>query len=165
MNISLIKNKLFDNGFIIFDFLTLLDTEEITQVKNEVLQKKWSELDQRISIWNKKEGVLFQFLLQFLNFNSMEHIIAIRQGPDDEDGIWHDDGSRVLAYSLSLNLNPKEISGGQLFFRKKNVEPFDAIPPLPFGQIIVFLTGTSGYEHKVCAVTKGERIISAGWCE
>lgn len=156
---------LHDCGYFVIDFLAMLGSEEIAQVKNEVMSQNWTQLDQRVQRWNKKDGILFQFLSQYANFSSMEHIIAIRQAPDDEDGIWHDDGSRVLAYSLSFNLNPKEIVGGELLFRKKECAQEEKIFPLPFGQMIVFLTGTSGYEHKVCAVTQGERIISAGWCE
>jgi hypothetical protein len=165
IGLNLVKNMLLDCGYFVSDFFSLLEHEEITQVKNEVFTQKWIELDQRVQKWNQRNGVLFNFLSQFSKFSTMEHIIAIRQAPDDEDGIWHDDGSRVLAYSLSFNLNPQEITGGELLFKKKECEQVEKIFPLPFGQMIVFLTGTSGYEHKVCAVTKGERIISAGWCE
>jgi hypothetical protein len=165
IGLNLLKNMLQDCGYFVIDFFAMFALEEIAQVKNEVSTQNWMALDQRVQRWNQRDGVLFKFLTQFTNFSTMEHIIAIRQSPDDEDGIWHDDGSRVLAYSLSFNLNPNEITGGELLFRKKNCEHLEKISPLPFGQMVVFLTGTSGYEHKVCAVTTGQRIISAGWCE
>jgi len=46
-----------------------------------------------------------EFFQSILDFQFCEHIIAIRKAPGDEEGIWHDDGSRSLGFSLSLNLN------------------------------------------------------------
>lgn len=159
------KNMLQDYGYFVVDFFSLLANEEIAQVKNEVAKQKWVQLDQRVQGWNEKEGVLFKYLSQFSSFSAMEHIIAIRQAPDDEDGIWHDDGSRVLAFSLSLNLLPKNIKGGELLFKHKDSPLTHIIAPLEFGEMIVFLTGTSCYEHKVNAVTEETRIVVAGWCQ
>ena len=52
----------------------------------------------------KELNNIFEFLKQFHDFNFIEFIISIRDSQNEweEDGIWHDDGSRVFAFSLSL---------------------------------------------------------------
>lgn len=137
--------------------------------KNEILpmleKRDWKNLDDFLLSESKKDGKLFLFLSNFLEFNHLEHIIAIRSAPDDEDGIWHDDGSRLMAFSLSLNLDPESIEGGELLFRKKaDLNTVITIKPAPFGTIFLFLTGQFGFDHKVNQVTKGERKVVAGWC-
>jgi len=129
-----------------------------------LLEKKWKELDQYFLQISKPGGQLRHFFNDYLDYEKLEHIIAIRTAPDDEDGIWHDDGSRFLGFSLSLNLHPETIEGGNLSFKKKEEKDGVAFPPQPYGTIIIFLSGLSGYEHMVSAVTKGERIVIAGWC-
>lgn len=128
--------------------------------------KKWNEIDDCFKKLTQSNGKLFIFLSLFKDFKSIEFIISIRDAKNDweEDGIWHDDGSRKLAFSLSLNENPEEIEGGILKLRKKNSNQVYDIPPFGFGEIIVFSTGLEGFEHKINAVTKGTRIIIAGWC-
>lgn len=95
-----------------------------------------------------------------------EHILSLREGPQDEedDGIWHDDGSRILAFSLSLNNSFKDIEGGQLSLRKKeDRNTVYNINPRPFGTLTVFCTGHEGWEHKTHYVKKGSRLVLAGW--
>jgi len=154
-----IKNKvLLEQGYTSVQF-PLEDC-----VKILLLEKKWKELDQYFLQISKPGGQLRHFFNDYLDYEKLEHIIAIRTAPDDEDGIWHDDGSRFLGFSLSLNLHPETIEGGNLSFKKKEEKDGVVFPPRPYGTIIIFLSGLSGYEHMVSAVTKGERIVIAGWC-
>jgi hypothetical protein len=155
----MIKNQtLIQQGFLKSSFL--LDK----CVMVFILDKNWKALDDYFIKLGMAGQPLYIFLSQYLRFNFTEHIIAIRSAPDDEDGIWHDDGSRFLGYSLSLNLAPESIEGGELTFKLKNSSEFHSFSPLPYGEIVIFLSGLYGYEHKVSAVTKGQRIVIAGWC-
>jgi hypothetical protein len=135
-------------------------------VKKFVQDENWSNLDAEFKKISQKNGALFNFLSTFHDFNSIEFIISIRDSQNEweEDGIWHDDGSRVFAFSLSLNVNPEEISGGKLGIRSIGSTDFEEIATPGFGEIILFLTGVYGYEHKIHQVTHGKRIIIAGWC-
>lgn len=155
----MIKNeKLLKDGYLLTDY-------PLDAVVLECLQKEdWKKLDQHFLEISKPNGPLRNFLLQFLDFEKLEHIIAIRRAPLDDEGIWHDDGSRFLGFSLSLNRKPETIEGGVLNFRKKESKDMVSFSPLPYGKIVLFLSGVYGYEHQVSAVTKGERIIIAGWC-
>jgi 2OG-Fe(II) oxygenase superfamily len=152
--------ELFDKGF----HLTTFPLPEIVQ--EAVLKEDWPLLDQEIRRLTLKGGELFEFLHGFHDFSEIEFIISIRDAKNDweEDGIWHDDGSRVFAFSLSLTLSPQSIEGGHLGIRKKGEDDFPEIPTPPFGSLILFLTGEYGFEHKIHQVLKGRRIIIAGWC-
>ena len=101
--------------------------------------------------------------------------MALRQaqswdGFQDEEGIWHDDGSRKMGFSLSLNLAPQRIEGGELLIRHRLLHPVQndegslAIGPLSFGELVLFKTGLEGVEHRTRAVNKGNRLVLAGWC-
>ena len=140
-----------------------------TSIQDLVLARNWSELDRAIGAEVQSGGVLFRTLRKFAEFSQIEFIISIRSSlvEPDEDGIWHDDGSRVLAFSLSLTLDPASISGGLLEIRhrgKLNSESAIQLPTPEFGTMIIFATGYQGFEHKINAVREGERIIIAGWC-
>lgn len=154
------KPELFQKGFHLSYFPL---GEEIRKLAQE---KKWDELDAAFKELTSSSGRLFKFLETYHAFTSIEFIISIRDSSNDweEDGIWHDDGSRVFAFSLSLTLHPEEIEGGRLGIRLKNEEPHLEIPTPGFGTIILFLTGLYGFEHKIHQVKKGQRIIIAGWC-
>ena len=152
------NNKLIDNGFIEVDFQ--LDDVVLSYICNE----NWRGLDDYFINISKPGQQLHSFLLNFLEFDKLEHIIAIRSAPTDEDGIWHDDGSRFLGFSLSLNLDPANIMGGQLKFKQKSSQDMTIFPPQPFGRMVLFLSGLYGYEHMVSAVVKNRRIVIAGWC-
>ncbi len=155
----MIKNQaLIDSGYLLTEFP--LDPV----VLNFLQEENWKALDQHFLEISKSNGTLRNFLMQFLDFETLEHIIAIRKAPLDDEGIWHDDGSRFLGFSLSLNRKPKAIEGGVLNFRRKESKDMVSFSPLPYGKIVLFLSGIYGYEHQVSAVTKGERIIIAGWC-
>lgn len=151
---------LFQEGFYLTEF-HLTD-----EVRNLVETENWQALDQAIGKLVAPGGKLYQFLQNFHEFSSIEFIISIRDAKNDweEDGIWHDDGSRVFAFSLSLTLAPQMIEGGRLGIRKKGQESFQEIPTPPFGSIILFLTGIYGFEHRIHQVKKGQRVIIAGWC-
>ena len=129
-----------------------------------VQKSDWQNLDAYFIEESKIHGKFFLFLQQYIHFNHLEHMIAFRSAPDDEDGIWHDDGSRLMAFSLSLNLAPETIQGGELLFRPKTLEHLISLKPAPFGTIFLFLTGNFGYDHKVNQVTAGIRRVVAGWC-
>lgn len=154
------KPELFQRGFHL-SYYPLGD-----EVRNAVINENWNELDQEIRKLTSKGGGLYQFLQEYHDFNEIEFIISIRDSQNEweEDGIWHDDGSRVFAFSLSLTHHPEEIEGGRLGVRPKGEEHFLEIPTPSFGTIILFLTGLYGFEHKIHQVKKGRRIIIAGWC-
>jgi len=137
-----------------------------------VTEERWDELDAHFKCLVQADGEFFQFLKTFhRDFSSIEFIISIRDAANEweEDGIWHDDGSRVFAFSLSLTLDPSAIQGGYLELRKKseNESPDKlpaSLPTPPFGTAILFLTGVHGFEHRTRQVLNGKRIILAGWC-
>lgn len=151
---------LFQNGFHISHIP--LPVEIRTYVETE----KWQKLDEAFRELTKKGGTLYNFLQNYHEFSEIEFIISIRDSKNDweEDGIWHDDGSRVFAFSLSLTIEPEKIVGGRLGVRPKGQEQFFEIPTPGFGTIILFLTGLYGFEHKIHQVKEGKRIIIAGWC-
>ncbi|MCO4753258.1 MAG: 2OG-Fe(II) oxygenase [Bacteriovoracaceae bacterium] len=152
--------KEFKNGYI-QDILTLPD-----ELKSSVSDQDWGQTDAICQTLAAPGGAVYECLRPFANQKRLEFIISVRDSKNDweEDGIWHDDGSRPLAFSLGLNINPDIIEGGELLLRKKNSEQQSVILPPKFGEIIIFNTGVSGYEHKVRAVTTGHRVVMAGWC-
>lgn len=139
-----------------------LGEEILSMVRNE----NWKGLDESFRILTSQDGRLLKFLQNYHDFNSIEYILSIRDAANDweEDGIWHDDGSRIFAFSLSLTENSLELEGGRLGVKNKREEKITLIPTPEFGGIILFLTGLYGFEHKIHQVTKGRRIIIAGWC-
>jgi hypothetical protein len=151
---------LFRNGF----FLSYFPLGE--KISALVKNQNWKKLDEAFQELTKKDGSLHKFLQNYHTFNEIEFIISIRDAHNDweEDGIWHDDGSRVFAFSLSLTLHPEEIQGGRLGIRRQGSNETFEIPTPSFGNIILFLTGLYGFEHKIHRVLKGQRIIIAGWC-
>ncbi len=136
------------------------------EVRKSVRAENWKEVDEAFKVLTSPKGRLFEFLKAYHDFSSIEFIISIREAGTEweEDGIWHDDGSRVFAFSLSLTENASEIEGGRLGVKRKNEENVRLIPTPEFGGIILFLTGLYGYEHRIHSVTKGRRVIIAGWC-
>lgn len=135
-------------------------------VRNLVREENWKGLDDTFRELTSPTGRLFQFLQNYHDFHSIEFILSIRDSTNDweEDGIWHDDGSRIFAFSLSLTENSKDVEGGRLGIKRKGDEKITLIPTPEFGGIILFLTGLYGIEHRIHQVTKGRRIIIAGWC-
>lgn len=154
------RPELFPNGFHLAYFPLP------PEVKTFVIGENWKELDGIFQELTKKDGGLWKFLQAYHDFSAIEFIISIRDAQNDweEDGIWHDDGSRVFAFSLSLTEHPEEIEGGRLGVRRKESDQYLEIPTPSFGGIIMFLTGLYGFEHKIHQVKKGQRIIIAGWC-
>ncbi len=112
-------------------------------IRNSVRNEKWNEVDEAFQALTKPGGRLFEFLKTFHDFQMIEFIISIRDAENDweEDGIWHDDGSRVFAFSLSLTENSNALQGGRLGVKRKSEETFATIPTPDFGGIILFLTG------------------------
>ncbi len=157
---NLLNHNLLDQGFIQTSFT--YPKELISLVE----QEKWDEVDKLFLKLTSSDGELFKFLRTHHEFSSIEFIISIRDSINEweEDGIWHDDGSRLMAFSLSLSLNPEKIEGGKLGMRKKGETHHAEIPTPRFGEIIIFLTGRYGYEHKIHQVKAGKRVIIAGWC-
>ena len=154
------KQLLFENGFHLSTFRLTDDVKECVENEN------WARLDEKFKILLKSDGEFFRFLNRFHDFTSIEFIISIRDADNEweEDGIWHDDGSRVFAFSLSLTLERENLEGGRLGLRRKGEDTFIEIPTPPYGDVILFLTGVHGFEHKIHRVTKGRRVIIAGWC-
>lgn len=123
-------------------------------------EEKWDELDREIQTILNPEGSLYQEIEKFIAIKKTEFILSLRQNPD-EDGIWHDDGSRELAFTLSLT--QEQIIGGDLELRHKEDKIIYTIPTPPYGTLTLFLTGVHHYEHRVLKVIKGKRLICAGW--
>jgi hypothetical protein len=156
----LITPELFTRGYHLSYFP--LPPEVETYVRSE----DYVKLDHCFKSLCGKDGQLFKYLLRFHDFTSIEFIISIRDSNNDweEDGIWHDDGSRVFAFSLSLSLEADKIKGGRLGIRVKGDEQYSQIPTPSYGGIILFLTGLYGFEHCIHQVLEGKRMIIAGWC-
>lgn len=154
------KPELFSSGFHLSYFPIS------GHVRDSVEHANWARVDEEFQRLTSPGGGLFNFLKEFHEFSKIEFIISIRDSKNEweEDGIWHDDGSRVLAFSLSLTLESELIEGGRLGVRRKGEKNFHLIPTPSFGGIILFLTGPDGYEHKIHQVVKGRRVIIAGWC-
>ncbi len=142
-------------------------------IREAVVARDWNYLDRLIRIETLPGGAIFDRLSNYHRFSEIEFIISIRSSElePDEDGIWHDDGSRVLAFSLSLTLNPEAVVGGRLEIRRRDGTtgvagraPSGPIPTPAYGTMIVFATGVWGFEHKINRVSEGERVIIAGWC-
>jgi hypothetical protein len=153
-------NPLSSPGYLLTPVL-LPDT-----VREKVIARNWNELDQEMRREILPGGVVFEELQKYGNFSEIEFIISIRSSLEepDEDGIWHDDGSRLFAFSLSLTLDHKAVEGGKLEIKRRDGSNLGEIETPPFGTMIVFATGQSDFEHKINRVTRGERIIIAGWC-
>ncbi|MBL7665781.1 MAG: 2OG-Fe(II) oxygenase [Bacteriovoracaceae bacterium] len=145
------------------DKMTLVLPEAL---KGPLFQQDWQELDKRLAELVTKDGIIFKALTPYTKFSQIEYITSIRDAKNEweEDGIWHDDGSRVLAFSLSLNVAPEKIGGGIVQFRKKGQAEILEIPIQKYGVLVVFATGVWGWEHKVLQVTHGQRVVMAGWC-
>jgi hypothetical protein len=156
--LSQCHNALETQGFCIFP---LALSEEILK---EVRFANYNALDEHFQTLTSPGGLVFDTLKTFCPVKQIEFIISLRESKNEweEDGIWHDDGSRILAFSLSLTINRPQ--GGILEFRKKGDTESQKIPTPDYGHIIVFKTGVDGYEHKINAVTHGQRLIIAGWC-
>jgi 2OG-Fe(II) oxygenase superfamily len=160
MNTLLLKDKhLLEHGFLTFKI----------EVPNTILKhlrnQDWEKLDQSVFELTKKGAFLNSILQKFHSFEKIEHLINRRLAENDEDGIWHDDGSRLMAFSLSLNQNVESLKGGELLIRPRGKpDQVKLLGPFPLGMMTVFLTGQYGFEHKVCRVLEGERITIAGWC-
>lgn len=156
--ISQCQNALKKLGFC--KVITQLPNDLLVQVKN----KNYEEIDQIIKTLLSPNGYLFNILKEHCEVKSIEHIISLREACNDweEDGIWHDDGSRILAFSLSLN--QVQPGGGILEFRKKGQLDSLKISTPNYGEMIIFKTGIDDFEHKINQVTSGSRLIIAGWC-
>lgn len=135
-----------------------------------VKEENYQDLDQVYQQSLKPQGFLWNFLKDHCDFEYLEGIIALRTAPEDEEGIWHDDGSRVMGFSLSLNFSPESIEGGELLLRPrfqfKDHEDTGAthFSVRPYGRIVLFKTGQEHFEHRVTRVKKGKRLVLAGWC-
>lgn len=143
----------------------ILQIELPKELRSNVLAENYEAIDHCFHRLLDRSGQLYELLYQFspYDFSHIEHIISLRDAKNswEEDGIWHDDGSRVLAFSLSLNHGHCE--GGTLEFRRKGNTFSHKIKTPPYGHMIIFKTGIDGYEHKINRVTKGKRLIIAGW--
>lgn len=134
------------------------------QTRTLVLAQDWAQLDQLMRSLVQPGGELYRELARHAKFDTIEHMLALRDGasPEEEDGIWHDDGSRVLAFSLSLNYYGLP-QGGQLEIRPKG-QSTQSLGPYPPGTLIIFRTGIDGFEHRTRKVEAGLRLVCAGWC-
>ena len=123
----------------------------------------WTALDRVMR--EAIEHRLVPLLKTHKQFETIEHMLALRDGsdPEEEDGIWHDDGSRVLAFSWSLNFFGSP-SGGTLGIRPRGTTDVIELGPFDPGTLVIFQTGIDGFEHRTSRVTHGKRLVCAGWC-
>lgn len=149
---------------LIDDHIVFIPLELPKEVHQYLDEKNYLQLDQWVLKEIAKEGLIFNCLKSLLDFSYIKSIIAIRTAGLDEEGIWHDDGSRILGFSLSLTRENQTVAGGHLEFRSKGETAFRSIPTQKMGTLICFKTGVYGFEHRVSRVTSGERIVIAGWC-
>lgn len=150
-----IKTQTFDRGHLNLKWNLPPEWEE------SIANKDWNQLDQIARSELAKGGRLHQILEEYCPIKSLEFIISLRKSPDEE-GIWHDDGSRDLAFSLALS--PSQFSGKGLSLREKGKPETEySLGVRPMGTLTLFLTGSSGYEHKTEEVLSGERLVLAGW--
>lgn len=133
-------------------------------IKDYIKYEDFESLDKHFQSLTEPDGRMFELLKDYCNFESIEFIISLRDSENEweEDGIWHDDGSRKLAFSLSLTQNMP--MGGVLEFREKGRELSTYILTPDYGNMIIFKTGFENFEHKINAVKKGSRLVIAGWC-
>jgi hypothetical protein len=131
-------------------------------VKTYVIEENWELLDTYFQKELMPSGSLYRTLTQLIRIDNIEHMLSLRQAPD-EDGIWHDDGSRELGFSLSLCLDSKSIKNGAFLLKRKDSENLISLPPGNFGTLTCFQTGLAGYEHKVEATKAGKRLMLVGW--
>lgn len=138
----------------------------IAALEPAVLQRAWTTVDQQLQALTAREGLLFQYLQRYHAFARIEFILSVRDAadPDQEDGIWHDDGSRDMAFTLSLTPDADRLEGGRLGIRRKGSPEGVLLPTAPFGTLFLYLTGRYDFEHRIHQVTKGCRIVIAGWC-
>jgi hypothetical protein len=138
---------------------------DISEILSAVQSQDWKHVDSFFEKSLDPDGYLFNYFKEFVTFNETEFIIAIRdaKNPHEEDGIWHDDGSRTLGFSLSLTEDPSKIEGGILELRLKNKKGLKQFSPFSYGTLVLFLTGQYNYEHKINKVSSGVRTIIAGW--
>jgi hypothetical protein len=156
----LIQPELFPQGY------TLKSIDLPDAAKNYVVAKNWGELDQLFHELLVPGGSVWNDLQKFHDFTSIETMISVRDSKNEweEDGIWHDDGSRVFAFSLSLTLDAQTIQGGKLEIKHLESEKLVSVATPPFGTAILFLTGVHGYVHRIRKVEAGTRIVLVGWC-
>jgi hypothetical protein len=123
----------------------------------------WTQLDRVMR--EAIELSLIPLLKTHKDFTTIEHMLALRDAadPEEEDGIWHDDGSRILAFSWSLNFFGRP-SGGTLGIRPRGTTQGVELGPFDPGTVIIFQTGMDGFEHRTSRVTRGKRLVCAGWC-
>lgn len=87
MNHSELRTQLMNNGFLLIEF------PFSSELKSLVESSDFLNLDRLFLKELSNDGRYFHFFKQFFEINRMEHIIALREAPLDDDGIWHDDGS------------------------------------------------------------------------
>lgn len=140
--------------------------QALVPLRQAVLAEDWQTVDASIQRLTAPSGLLFQVLQQYHFFQHIEFIISVRDAadPEQEDGIWHDDGSRSMAFTLSLTPDAAALEGGKLGIRRKGEASGVLLPTAPFGTLFLYLTGQYGVEHRIHQVTKGRRIVIAGWC-
>lgn len=140
--------------------------------RNYVLTKDWDALYKACLDALKDGQFLFNTLKSLTSENfqtelfDYEIMLAQRVGPQDEEeeGIWHDDGSRDFALSISLNPEPENIKGGEVFVRQKSApDVIKCLENLPWGHFWAFPTGKYGWDHRTSRVTYGNRLVLVIW--
>jgi hypothetical protein len=161
------KDQLNHSGHFPFSFQ--LPQSWHSWVKKEDYDSLYKDIESQLryfgSLWTEVNSII-QSIYDRDQKWGFEWMLALRAGPQDEEqeGIWHDDSSRDLALSLSLNLDHHNICGGHLQLRPfADRDQVTSIPPRAWGDGHIFATGKWGWEHKTTRVTHGNRLVLVVW--
>ena len=160
-------NQLRENGFEHFSLDLDLDWRRYSENgQYQAIEKRLQQDLNNGEVLSKLINKVY-LELEIKGTSSIEHMLALRVGPEDEDldGIWHDDSSRHFAISLSLSAQPQKIKGGELEIRpfKRPEGQISISGSRPYAQATVFLTGKYGFEHRTRRVTYGNRLVLVLW--
>jgi len=167
MNSIRYKDQLKNTGHISCQFTLPTTWPQYTQNQDydSLYAEISAELKEDSSLWQQINAWVRQ-IYSDQTLWSYEWMLALREGPQEaeQEGIWHDDSSRDLALSLSLNLNPLQITGGELRLRPRaNREEVTTISARAWGEAHFFATGKLDWEHKTSLVSTGNRLVLVVW--
>ena len=136
------------------------------ELREFIREQDFDAIDSHFQARLSPKADLFNQLRTLCSFTKTEFIISLRESNNEweEDGIWHDDGSRKIAFSWSLTPQHFAPRGGVLSLKRKGDAKDCALIKTPqFGEIVIFNTGQQGWEHKISQVNQGARLVIAGW--
>lgn len=157
MNLQQLIKQFHQHHYISFKVDECFDWIEAIENEN------WQQLIKKYQHFLNQQNPFTQVLRALKPYTKSEWMLSVRDANDSfqEDGIWHDDGSRVLAVSLSLTTCLVE--GGILALRNKKTKQTINLQTPDYAHALIFKTGVDGFEHKIHQVTKGKRVVMVTW--